>query len=511
MNKISENNKRIAKNTIILYFRMLLIMAVTLYTSRVVLNVLGVEDYGIYNAVGGFVAMFAVISNSLTAAISRFITYELGTGHKDRLQKIFSVSLMVQMCISLIVLIFAETVGLWFLNTHMTIPVERLTVANWVYQLSIWTFVVNLIGIPYYAEIVAHERISAFAYIGIVQALATLVVAFLIKISPFDALIFYAILTMLIAFCVRLLYSTYCSRHFEECKFSWAWDTQLIKQILGFSGWNFIGASSGVLRDQGVNVLLNVFCGPAINAARGIAMQVSVAVTSFSNNFMIALNPQITKSYAAGNLDYMLKLVFQGARLSFYMLLFFSLPLIIEAPLILKTWLSCVPDHTVLFVRLILIYVCIESLSSTMITVMLATGKIRNYQILVGSCQLMNFPVAYIVLKLGYSPESTVFVAITIALLCLMLRLFMLHRMVAFPIGRFTHSVLFNVAAVGLLSSIVPLFIYSKMYEGYIRFFLTLVSCVFSVLTSVYFVGCTSDERHFVKEKIIQFIRRVHL
>ena len=504
----TENSKRLAKNTVLLYIRMALIMVVTLYTSRVVLNALGVEDYGIYNAVGGFVAMFGVISNSLTAAISRFITFELGKGDHEKIKDVFSTSVVIQLIIVGIILLICETLGLWFLNAKMTIPLERLTAANWVYQLSLITFVINIISVPYNACIVAHEKMGAFAAIGVFQALGTLLIAFLINSTPIDGLVFYSILMALLAVIIRMLYGYYCKKNFSECTFRWVFKKILMKEIFSFAGWNFIGSTSAVLRDQGINILLNLFCGVTVNAARGIAMQVSNAVMQFSNNFMTALNPQITKSYAIGDKEYLMKLVFQGSRLSFYLLLFISLPLIIETETVLALWLKTVPAHTVLFVRLILVYVMIESVSFTLITLLLSTGKIKKYQITVGGLQLFTFPLAYIVLKMGYMPEYTVFISILIALITMQLRLKLLQSMVGISPVAFLSKVVLNVLLVSLFSLVLPLLMNYLLPGSFIKFGINIVLCVFVTLLSIFFVGCSIEERIFVKTKILNLLHK---
>ena len=357
MSTSSENSKRIVKNTLLLYFRMLLTMVVGLYTSRVILRTLGVEDYGIYNVVGGVVAMFSVLSGSLSAAISRFITFELGRNDIEKLKRVFSSAVTIQIGLSLIIVLLAETVGLWFLNNKMVIPESRLVAANWVYQFSIFTFAINLISVPYNAAIIAHEKMSAFAYISILEVIGKLIVAFTIAIAPIDKLVYYGLLIMLIAVIIRMVYGHYCKRHFVECTYRFVIDKSLLQQMFGFAGWNFIGASSAVLRDQGGNVVINLFCGPTVNAAQGIAMQVSNAIQGFVSNFMTALKPQITKSYAVGDHSYMRSLIFQGARLSFYILLILSLPVIINAQYILSLWLGTIPEHTVTFVQLVLIFI----------------------------------------------------------------------------------------------------------------------------------------------------------
>ena len=501
-NQTSDNNKRIAKNTLLLYFRMLFMMVVSLYTSRVILNALGVEDFGIYNVVGGVVAMFTVISGSLSAAISRFITYELGKGDQSKLNKIFSASVTIQLLLSLIIVVLIESVGVWFLNAKMTIPEDRMAAANWVLQFSIITFVINLISVPYNAAIIAHEKMSAFAYISILEAVCKLAIAFLIIVSPIDKLIFYAILMCAVSIIVRLTYGHYCKKHFAECNYHFHWDKEILKKMFGFAGWNFIGASSAVLRDQGVNIVINIFCGPAVNAARGISSQVNSAIMGFVNNFTTALNPQITKSYASGDHKYMMTLIFQGARLSFYILLLLSLPVILNAHYILKLWLSNVPEHTELFVQLILICAMGESLSNTMVTAMLATGNIRNYQIVVGGLQMMNLPISYICLRLGFMPESVLIVAIVVSQCCLAARLYMLRGMIGLSSIQYMKKVYLNVIVVTLLSLAVPILLSKYMEETFFSFVvLSLVSIVCTLIVEFY-VGCNGKEREFVVDKV---------
>lgn len=508
MNNAKENNKRIAKNTLLLYCRMLFLMAVSLYTSRVVLNALGVEDFGIYNVVGGIVAMFTVLSGSLSAAISRFITYELGKGNSSNLNRIFSSAVTIQLGLAGIIILLAETIGLWFLNVKMNIPEMRMEAANWVYQFSIITFSINLISVPYNASIIAHEKMSAFAYISILEAIGKLTIAYLIVISPMDKLIFYSILMCVVALIVRFTYGNYCKKHFSECIYHFIWDKQLLKQMFGFAGWNFIGATSAVLRDQGGNVIINLFCGPTVNAARAVAFQVNTAIHGFVSNFMTALNPQITKSYAANEHNYMMTLIYQGARLSFYMLLILSLPVIVNTHYILTLWLKIVPEHTVLFVQLILIFGMSEALSQPLITAMLATGKIRNYQIIVGGLQMMNLPVSYILLRNGIFPEIVIIVAILFSQCCLITRLLMLHYMIKLSIKKYIMKVYINVFAVALISSIIPIILKYNMTESLLNFTtITILSILYTGVV-IYFIGCTNDERSFLNNKLKYFITK---
>lgn len=502
MNNTTENNKRIAKNTLLLYFRMLFLMSVSLYTSRVVLNALGVEDFGIYNVVGGVVAMFSVLSGSLSAAISRFITYELGKGDQATLNKIFSSAVTIQLVLSGIIILLAETIGIWFLNVKMNIPEVRMEAANWVFQFSILTFAINLISVPYNASIIAHEKMSAFAYISILEAVCKLTIAYLIKISPIDKLIFYAILMCIIALIIRFTYGCYCKRYFKECTYHFIWDKQLLKQMFGFAGWNFIGATSTVLRDHGGNVIINLFCGPSVNAARGIAFQVNNAIQGFVVNFMTALNPQITKSYASGDRKYMMTLIFQGARLSYYLLLLLSLPILVNTHYILKLWLNIVPEHAVFFIQLVLIFAMSESISQPLITAMLATGTIRKYQIIVGSLQMLNLPISYVLLRLGFIPEIVIIVAIIISQCCLAARLILLKNMIGISIHQYLQKVYLNILIVSLCAIPLPLISAHYIDGSLINFIIVSILSMISTLTTIYFIGCNHKEREFLHQKI---------
>lgn len=506
----SENNKRIAKNTLLLYFRMLLLMVVSLYTSRVTLAALGVEDYGIYNVVGGVVAMFSMLSGSLSAAISRFITFELGRGDKERLKTVFSTSVNIQIGLAIIIMVLAEIGGVWFLNCKMNIATERLLAANWVLQCSIITFMINLISVPYNAAIIAHERMSAFAYISILEAVLKLLVVYLLYVTLYDRLIVYAVLLCLVAIALRLIYGIYCKRNFEECTYHFIYDKSILRSMTGFAGWNFIGVASGALRGQGVNIVINLFCGAAVNAARAISFQVNNAVNSFASNFMTAINPQITKSYASDNYGYMMQLIFQGARLSYYLLLFISLPLILEADTVLKLWLEEVPEHTTLFVQLILVFGMEEALSNPLITAMLATGDIKKYQLTVGGLQLMNFPVSYMLLKFGLFPEVTIIAAIVIGQWCLATRLYMLRSMIGLSSIAFMKKVYLNIISVSIVAMLPPLLLHIVMIEDrWLRFFAVLAVSVVSTLASIYYIGCSKSERDLVVQKSKQLINKI--
>ena len=495
MSNQSDNNKRIAKNTLLLYFRMLFMMVVSLYTSRVILNALGVEDFGIYNVVGGVVAMFSVISGSLSAAISRFITYELGKGDQSKLNKIFSASVTIQLLLSLIIVVLIESVGVWFLNAKMTIPAERMTAANWVLQFSIVTFVINLISVPYNAAIIAHEKMSAFAYISILEAVGKLAIAFLIIMSPIDKLIFYAILMCTVAIIVRFTYGHYCKKHFAECTYHFHWDKEILMKMFGFAGWSFVGCSAAVLIGQGVNVITNLFFGVTANAARGVATQVEGAVRQLVNNFMTALNPQITKTYAAGKHDYTLKLVYQGAKFSFFLTLFIAIPFLFEINYILKIWLGVFPDEVPLFVRWTIAIIMADVLSQPIITANAASGKIKKYQLVVGGYNMAIFPIVYVCFKLGLPAFAAYVVHFTIFFSNLFVRIRLMRGILDLTYKDYIIKVLIRIISVFLISLVVPGCLYFNMAEGIVRLGTTIAVTVIELPLFIYAVGLTQSER----------------
>lgn len=504
MESKSENTKRIAKNTLLLYVRMLFGMLVSLYTSRVVLQALGVEDYGIYNVVGGFVAMFSMISSSLSASTGRFLTYELGKGDMEKLQKVFSTSLIIHIGLAILIVILAESLGVWFLNTHMTIPADRLYAANWVFHASIISFIFSLLSVPFNATIISHEHMNIYAYAGIFDILLRLLIVLFVAYIPWigDKLICYSSLLIGANIGLQLFYMWYCHTHFMECKLKLTFYKKCFSEMGAFAVWNFIGCTASLLRDQGVNILLNIFIGPIINAARGIAVSVNTAIGSFAGNFMAALNPQITKSYASKDYIYMNSLIERGARFSYYIMLVFILPVILETEFVLTLWLKEYPSYTVIFVRLVLIASIIDALSNTLITLQNATGRIRNYQLAVGGMLMMNFPVSYLCLKLGFSPVSVYVVSIGVALACLALRLAFLEHMVQkFSSLRFVRKVCFNVVLVTLLAMIIPWILHSTLSYGWLRFIVVVIVCLLASGLSIVFVGCTEEERKFLFKK----------
>lgn len=473
-------------------------MLISLYTSRVILDVLGVEDFGIYNAVGGVVAMFSLFSSMLSAAISRFLTFELGRGDLVKLHKVFCSSVNIQLILSAIILVFSETVGVWFLNSQMNIPDVRMEAANWVFQCSVLTFILGLISTPYNAAVISHERMSFFAVVSMSEAVIRLLIVISLQFAPDDKLVTYAVALAALALAVRILYGVYCSRNFAECHYSPVVDKSLVKQMFSFAGWNFFGSGSFILMTQGVNILVNIFFGVAFNAARGVATQVEAAVNSFVSSFTTALNPQITKDYARGELDTMLKLVYSGSKYSFFLTLFIALPLILETETVLGIWLKNTPDYAVLFVRLTLMISLLAVVSNTMVTAMLATGDVRNYQLVVGGLGMLIFPIVWVFYKLGMPVWVSYVVHFLIFVLQLVARLFMLRKMVGFNIPFFIRNVILRDVAVLFLSSLLPVGVVAFAEPSVFRLVVTLVSSVFSVAAASYMLGLTREERSIV-------------
>jgi O-antigen/teichoic acid export membrane protein len=485
-----------------LYVRMFVLMLVGLYTSRVVLSALGETDYGVYSVVGGVVAMFSMISGALNSAVSRFITFELGKGDPVRLNKVYCTSVNIQLMLGLIVVLLAEPIGLWFIENKMTIDPARIPAATWFLHFSLLAFVVNLMSVPQMASITAHEKMSAYAYIGILDGLLRLGVAFMIISAPFDRLVYYAMLMALVVLIVRITYGIYCRIHFPECRYHFIFDRPLVKEMFSFAGWNFIGVTSGVLRDHGGNILVNLFSGPVVNAARGIAVQLNGAVQSFVTNFMTAVNPQITKSYAAGDTKYVFALIGKSSRMSFYLLSLMAIPIIFNANLLLQIWLKEVPEHTTLFVQLFLIFAMGESLSLPLITAMLATGRIRNYQLVVGGIQLLNLPISYILLKLGAIPEITVVVAIALSHVSLFARLIMFSRASGFSVPAFVRGVYVNALKVAIGAASIPLLLTFVIPQGILWSVLHLGVSLLWTAGVIFFIGCSKEDRAFLYEFI---------
>ncbi len=482
-----------------LYIRMLLLMVVSLYTSRIVLNTLGVEDYGIYSIVGGVVILLSFFNNAMSIATQRFLTFELGRNNLFLLKRTFSMSINVHLGIALLILLLSETIGLWFLNTQLNIPQERMQAANWVYQFSILTFLLNIIGVPYHSTIIAYEKMSFYAYFSIIEAFLKLGIVFMIQESAFDKLISYGFLLFLVSVLIFVVYKIYCNRFFETSHYILFWDSKLFKTLISFSGWSLFGSIANVGSKQGTNILLNIFFGVTVNAAMGIANQVNNALNGFVQNFQTAFRPQIIKSFAARDSKYLMQLIFQTSKYSFFLLYFITLPILLNTELVLQLWLKTVPDYAIGLVRLILIYSLLETISGPLWMTIQATGKIRNYQIIISAIIISNLWITYLFLKWGYSPYSVLWIRVLLNLLSFVFRIVYLKKHIDLSIIDFSKKVPLKILSVVVVSLILP-FVFSFFNHGFIGFvYSTLISFI-SVGASIYFLGVNSFEKMKIKD-----------
>lgn len=500
----TSDNKRLAKNTILLYGRTLLVMLITLYTSRVVLNALGVNDYGISNIVGGFVGFFSIISGTLIATTQRYLNFELGKKDNSQPQKVFGASMCIHVLLALILFIVLESFGLWFLNNRLNIPVDRLYASNWVFQCSILAFLVSILSTPYTAVIIAHEKMSAFAYISLLDVCLKLGVAYLISCTSSDKLIVYSLLIFGIALIDQLIYWLYARRHFLEAKFIIVRDKALYKEMFSFASMNFIGAFASILANQGIDIVLNLFFGVAINAARGISNQILNAVVRFVNDFMTALNPQITKEYASGNCKKSRILCLRGSKFAFFLMMFFAVPLIFRIPYILDIWLGNYPDYTIIFVRCAFILSMMTLLSNPLITEILATGNLTTTTFWIGGIRLLTLPIAYIVFRFGGGPEYGYITLIGIEIISLFVRLRILEIITKMSfIREFLINVLLRIAIVALVVILVNYILSATFPNNFIGLVIYgLISCITSIGT-IMIVGLSDLER----TSIVEFVK----
>lgn len=507
MTEISSNNKRIAKNTLMLYIRMLISMVVGLFTSRVVLQTLGVENYGIYNVVGGIVSMFTFLNGGMISATQRYLNFELGRGNQEQLSKVFRTSIQIHALISLIVLLLSETVGLWFLYEKLVIPEERLDAAFWVFQFSIVACVVNIISVPYNAVIIAHEKMSAFAYMSILDVVLKLLIVYLLYVLPWDKLVVYAALVLCVGLLMRFIYVSYCHKHFLESHYRHGFDKLLFKEMFFFSGWSLWGNLAGMLYSQGLNMMLNIFFGPVVNAARGIALQVQGVIQGFVGNFQMALNPQITKSYANDDLPQMHNLMFRSARFSFFLLFFLALPILLETDYILELWLGKFPDETVVFMRWIIGTSLIYTIANPCVIANQATGKVKVYQAVVGGILLLILPLSYVALILGAPAYSVFIVHFCVESIAQFARMYMLRKLINLPLRAYLKNIYLPIISVVLISIILPLYIQTLFTEGFLRLIYVGLVSVISVGVTVFVIGLTKGERSFFADKVFSILR----
>lgn len=498
-----NTTKRIAKNTLMLYFRQILIMIVSLYTVRVVLNTLGAEDYGIYNVVAGVVVLFSFVNNAMATSTQRFLNFNLGKNDTEKTQQTYSASLLIHIGIALIFIVLAETIGLWFVNTKLNIPLERHSAAMWCYQFSIITTVFNILRVPYNAVIIAYEKMSFFAWVSIVEAVLKLLVVYLLIISPLDKLVAYVILLTLVSIIILFCYKIYCNKKFATAHYKKVTDYSLVKEILGFSGWSLFGATANVANNQGTNIVLNMFTNVTVNAAMGIANQVNNAVYSFVSNFQTAFKPQLVKSYAAGEKEEFNNLIIRSAKFSFYLLWIIVLPLTLNLDFVLGIWLKNVPEFSIGFVKLILLYSLFESINGPLWLAVQATGKIKKYQIIVSCLIFSNLPLSIIAFSLGANPYWVLLIRIILECFITIFRLLYLKKTQKFSIRSYIKHVIIPVLLVMIFSFIITT-ILSSNFSGFVFFF---ISCFVSVIVNVllvFIVGININER----KMLVSFFKR---
>lgn len=506
----SYSNRRIAKNTLFLYVRMFLILAVNLYTSRLVLEALGVDDFGTYNVIGGIVALFSTINGALASGSSRFLTFELGKNNLERLKKTFSASFTIHFLIAIVVLILAETVGLWFLNTELRIPTDRMTAANWVYQFSIFSCLIGLTQVPYNAIIIAHERMAIFAYIGFYEALIKLLMVFLLfHFTSSDLLILYSGGICFCSVSVMTFYRWYCIRNFKESHIEIVREKSYYKSMLSFSVWDIIGYTCVAGNSQGINILMNLFFGVTVNAARGITSQVENAILQFSRNFMQAVHPQIIKLFAQENKSQMMNLVFESSKFSCFLLCLVSFPVILEADLILNLWLKQVPEYAPLFLRCTLIASLIRAFATPVVQAVHACGNIKWLNLYSGGISLLlTVPLVYTFYKAGYPPVSAYYITIVLNIIWNYLELFILKHEIQFSIAKYSIHVYLQSLVIVILTLLPVLFIYYKMSPGFARLAITCCSTGVFLVLFIFLIGINRIMQKKLITTIIEYIKK---
>lgn len=504
----NTSNKRIAKNIVILYFRMFLLLAIGLYTSRVNLQSLGVNNFGVYNVVAGFIVMFSSITGSLSNAISRFLMVELGCGNINKLKSVFSTSINVQLIFGLIIAIIGELAGLWFLSHKMQIPIESIYAAKWILHFSIVQFVIGLVVVPYNASIVAHEKLGAFAYISFLEASLKLLIAYAVFITPFNKLITFGILILISQFIIFLIYAIYCNRNFLECRYHLSFDKGLLKEISGFAGWNLIPNAAYVLNIQGTNILMNVYFGVVVNAARGIANQVNNAIYQFITNFMTAVVPQIMKSYATGDKQTAFLLACRSSKFSYYLMLLLSLPILLETDQILLLWLNNPPDYTSAFVRWQLVASMTMVFGNPLFNLMMADGRIKEFQIIMAMFTIIPFALSWVAYSFGLSVIIGYILYFLIYFILIPIRFVIVNRKIGLSSSDYMSGVVLKTFLVTILAIIIPTIFHIIMSGGIFRLLIVSIASVISTTLTIVFVGLTRSEKAFFSNKFKMNILR---
>lgn len=503
-----RNPKGIVKNTMYLYIRMILLLVISLYTSRLVLKELGISDYGIYNVIGGLITIFSFINGSMAQASQRFITYEVGANNPATINRTFSTCIYIHIFLAGIILLLGETIGLWYVYNVAVIPPERFKAALWVYQCSIIVSCATVITVPYNALIIAHEKMSAFAYLTIVEAVLKLAIVWSIMILPFDKLITYSVLMATLSILMRMIYGIYSSRVFPHIHIIRNIDMSYLKSMGGFIGWSLWGSVAAAGYSQGLNLLINFFFNPAVNAARGIAVTIQSVVRNFSNNFQVAVNPQITKSYAAGDMDYLYKLVYKSSLLSFFLFFIIALPVFLEIDTLLSIWLVKVPEYTGIFIRILLLVSAVEVLASPLNVSAQATGNIKRYEISISIILILIVPISYVVLRISPRPENVFWVFLFQAVVAQFMRLYLIRRMIGLSIVKYFAHVISRIVVTCLIAAVLPAIMHNMVSNTFYRLAIVCVTSLTFTPCAVFLLGLNKAEQELVIGRINKFIKR---
>lgn len=499
---MSTNNSRIAKNVMFMYIRMFIALCLNLFTSRLLLSNLGINDYGVYNVVGGIITMFSFLNGAMTNTTSRYLTYFLGKANKSKLSEVFNLTLLIHFIIAISVVLLGETAGLWFLFHKMVIPDSRMFAAECLFQFSVISTFLTIITVPYNSMIIAHEKMSAFAFISLTDVILKFLIAISLPLWSFDKLVIYGLLIMSVQILDILLYFIYCKNHFIETKIKYYWNKLLFNEMFSFASWSLLGNFSHVFYTQGVNLILNMFCGPAVNAARGITVQIDNVVRQFSTNIQAAINPQIIKSYAENNLERMKILIFASSRYCFYLLFALALPIMLKVDFILHIWLVEVPDHTSAFLRITLVTLLLSGMINPMFTANLATGKVKIYHITISAISYFFMPITYFAIKFSNQPESVFLCGLISGVIGLIARIFILKVQIGLSIKAYIKKVIIPNISVCTLSLFIPLYLHNILQHGVWEALITMAISFLSVLTMAILVGLTKEERAFLIEKL---------
>lgn len=501
----TDNNKRIAKNTLFLYFRMILVLLVSLITTRIVLKALGVIDYGIYNVVAGFVSMFAFLNTSMSNGIQRFYNFRLGVNEEASVTDVYNTALQIQGLLAIVILILLETAGVWYIHTQMVIPAERFDTAMWVFQFSVFSMLLMVMQIPYSAAIMAYERMDYYAYVGIFDVVAKLVIAYMLMTTSSDRLLLYGFLNLLVSIVSFFLYLIYSKRNFKYLKLRIKHYKEYFKPMLSFSGWNIFGSFAYMIKGQGLNMLLNVFFGPIVNAARGVSNMIMSAIQGFQGNIVIAFRPQLIKSYSAGEHSRVKKLFYSLSKISYLMLAMLSIPIIMELDYILSLWLGdVIPDYTKSFTVLILVNMIISSLNTPVSQVVHATGKMKKYQIATSIVICGILPISWVFLKMGYDPNSVYVISLTMTIVNQFVCNIYLKRIFPYSLSEYFKKVIIPCSIFTLLAPALPLIVTLLLPSTFTRLLIVGISSILSSCIVAYVVVLEQPE----KALIIKFIKK---